>query len=265
MEHLSALIVKLTGDDLPIFCKYYQWICKTLLKEEIHIRRNNGEYRLSTFKGANEEVYSVSKIMTPYMNGLLMTQLWWPNHTASISFLKDRFLPSMPGGYDHIEMGPGHGLLFSYPVAGSRSNHLEAWDLSQASLDATRLSLNNMGFEREVTLRYQDVYEIDETTPKFDGVIFSEVLEHLEEPAAALVKLKSILKRGGKLYIHIPINSPAPDYIFNLLSPEAVVDFIEKSGLKVTDSEFAPMMGQSLEECIKYQMTISCLLTCEAA
>jgi len=262
VNHLAEMIIRLTGDDLPQFCRDYKWICDVVLEEEMHFRRN-GEYRLKTFDEANAEVYSVPEKMTPYMNGLLMTQLWWANHTESIAFLKDRFLPSMPDKYDVLEVGPGHGLLLSYPALDPRCNHLEAWDLSDASLAATQLSLNNIGVTKDVTLRFQDLYEADPKARTFDGIIFSEVLEHLEEPAQALLKLKSVLKPGGRIYIHIPINSPAPDHIFNLDNPDDVVAFIEKSGLKVIDKEFVPMNGYTQEQAIRMKLTISCLIIAE--
>jgi len=262
INHLAEMIVKLTGKELPQFCQDYKWICDVVLEEELHFRRN-GKYRLSTFEEANAEIYSVPEKMTPYMNGLLMTQLWWPNHTASISFLKHRFLSVCPDNYRVLEVGPGHGLLLSYPATDPRCGHVEAWDLSEASIAATRLSLDNLGVKRDITLRYQDLFLADPENGLFDAIIFSEVLEHLEAPKFALKKLRSVLKPKGRIYIHIPINSPAPDHIFNLANPHEVVEFVEDAGLEVVDKEFVPMGGYTLSQCIEMKLTISCLLSCQ--
>jgi 2-polyprenyl-3-methyl-5-hydroxy-6-metoxy-1,4-benzoquinol methylase len=262
LEQIATMILRLTGRQLPRTCEGYSWICNVVLEEELYFRRHGG-YRLSKFEDALAEIYSVPEKMVPYMDGLLMTQLWWPNHTASISYLKTRFLPALADGYELLEVGPGHGLLLSFPAQDPRSSHVEAWDLSEASLSATSSALRNIGVTREVILKDQNLFEADPGKRKFDAIIFSEVLEHMDEPKRALLSLKSILKDRGRIYIHMPINSPSPDHLFNLPTPEAVVQFVESCGLEVVDSEFAPMMGKSLEQCMKHKLSISCLLTAQ--
>jgi len=56
----------------------------------------------------------------------------------------------------------------------------------------------------------------------------------------------------------MPVNSPAPDHLFNLDSPETLLQFIEDAGFKVFDHAFFPASNQSLKMARKKKMTISC-------
>ena len=172
------------------------------------------------------------------MNGLLMTQLWLSNHTQAIMYLTDNFLVNCKENYSLLEIGPGHGLL-SYD------------------------SLHMLGVSDKVYLKEQNLYEASSDTSSFDAIIFSEVIEHLEEPRNALEILGSLLKPEGRIYINMPINSPAPDHLFNLDTPDHFLEFVESCGLVVTDKDFFPMAGYSLKQAIKQKLTISCIVIAE--
>lgn len=262
LEKIASSIIRLAGNRLEEFCRDYKWICDTFLMEEIHFRRT-GKYRLKSFNEAYEEVYSKPEIMVPYMNGLLMTQLWWPNHTHSIRYLTDKFLANCIDNYSLLEIGPGHGLLSYFSATDPRCKYVEAWDVSRSSLDATFDSLQVLGVSNKVYLKEQNLYEASSDTSSFDAIIFSEVIEHLEEPRNALEILGSLLKPEGRIYINMPINSPAPDHLFNLDTPDHFLEFVESCGLVVTDKDFFPMAGYSLKQAIKQKLTISCIVIAE--
>src|SRR3712207_7808068 len=58
-------------------------------------------------------------------------------------------------------------------------------------------------------------------TTLFRSVI-SEVLEHLEQPGQALAFLRDCMTADGRIFINVPLNSPSPDHIYLLSSPEDV-------------------------------------------
>ena len=74
------------------------------------------KYRLSTLAQAEEEIYANKEYMASYMNGLLISQVWWDHHTQSIAALCNVFLPGNKAGYSHFEIVPGHGLLLYQAV-----------------------------------------------------------------------------------------------------------------------------------------------------
>src|ERR1019366_2819581 len=110
LEDLAKQIHALGGSRLPDICDNYDFICKIVREEEIFFRRH-GKYRLENFADANRLVYADTEYMSKYMDGLLLTQIYWSNHSACYRFYKEIFLGNAPKGYDYLEIGPGHGLL----------------------------------------------------------------------------------------------------------------------------------------------------------
>lgn len=259
MNEMAECVIRLCGRDLDTVLLDYDWICKAMLREEIEFRRS-GEYRLKTFQQAVDEVYSDQDFMSHYMNGLLISQVWWANHAEALRFYKDKFLGGFARPFDHLEIGPGHGLLLYFATEIPACRTLEAWDVSEASVEKAEKALQLLGLGKPVTMRTQDLFAADASAARFDSIVFSEVLEHLDRPADALRIIRSLLKADGRLYINMPINSPAPDHLFLLRTPEAVVEFVESCGYTIEQSQFEPQTGMTLERARRMEATISVLL-----
>jgi len=264
-EHLAMAndvagwITALAGSRLDQHLLDYDWICNLVLEEELHFRRTGG-YRLKTFAEAVAEVYSNDELMGQYMNGLLMTQLWWSNHTEAMRFYVNGFLKGFDRPYTHLEIGPGHGLLLFLAGKESLCRTLEAWDVSAESISQTRAAMQTLGGREDVTLRVQDIFADPPAGAAFDSIVLSEVLEHLEQPAEALGQIRRLLAPEGRLFVNMPINSPAPDHLFLLDSPEAVVSFIADCGYRIEQSHFAPQTNMTLERARRTQSTITTLV-----
>ena len=75
-------------------------------------------------------------------------------------------------------------------------------------VDGMDLNLNRLGGNRSIyrTFFEQDIETFDFTASgeKYDVVIFSDVLEHLQQADRVLTESKEILKKGGKLVISLP-------------------------------------------------------------
>jgi 2-polyprenyl-3-methyl-5-hydroxy-6-metoxy-1,4-benzoquinol methylase len=263
LNALSEHITKVIDGDLEQHTKDYAWLCQEQVAEELHFRRE-GRYKLSTFEEAYREVYSNKLYMTRYMNGLLMTQLWWSNHTAVMNFYQNRFLAENNPGYSHLEIGPGHGLFLYFAANDPRCEEARGWDISQSSIDLTRTALLRLGAGKMPTLELVDLFK-GEKKEKFDSIVFSEVLEHMEHPRAALDILRNLLAPKGRLFLNMPINSPAPDHLFNAESPEDLEVFVVKSGLRIVDRAFFPASNQSIESARKKKLTISCVFVAESS
>jgi len=255
LENLAQTILKLVEPRLDGYLQDYLWLCQEQVTEEIHFRRN-GRYRLNTFQEALDQVYSNKEYMSRYMNGLLMTQLFWSNHTRIFSFYQSDFLASQPPGSTHLEIGPGHGLLLHAAATSGKFTSCESWDISETSIAQTRHCLDHLGGGEAVTLKLQDMFAAE--NGEFDSIVFAEVLEHMEHPEQAVEVLKKNLSADGRLFIHMPINSPAPDHLFNCETPEVFVQFLEDQGLKVEAHRFEPATGLTLEQATELQYTISC-------
>lgn len=258
-EQLAGWVITLAGENLDTIQRDYDWICQMVLREEIYFRRNNS-YRLKTFQQALDEVYSNDEYMEHYMNGLLISQIWWANHTESFRFYRDKHLGGFTAPFDHLEIGPGHGLLLFLAAQQPHCRSLEAWDISQASANQTRHALDLLGLKKPVNLRIQDLFEAHSRQERYDSIVLSEVLEHLETPREALEIIRSLLKPDGRLLVNVPINSPASDHLFLLRSPEEAVEFIENCGYRIEQTQFEPQTGMTLERARRMQATITTLV-----
>lgn len=255
-DQLADRIARVAGDDLDTVLGDYDFICKVMFKEELNFRRT-GRYRLTAFAEALDEVYSDQEFMHRYMNGLLITQAWWSNHTEIFQFYQETYLTGFESDFDHLEIGPGHGLLLLEAAQSSRCRSMECWDVSQASIDQTKHALSRLGLQKPVTYHLQDLFMAGEVTRTFDSIVVSEVLEHLEQPDVALTMIKGLLKPGGKVFVNMPVNSPAPDHIYLLREPEEVLTLVEQGGFRILQSQFAPQTGLSLDRARQTKSTIS--------
>lgn len=261
LEKVSSLIMKIsTSEDheLKSMCHDYRYMCEELvLKEELYFRRH-GSYRLSTFEDANREVYSHPELMKRYMNGLLLSGIFWTTHANTYTHYLHSFLPGNRDQYSHLEVGCGHGLLLYFASKDPRCQKVTGWDISTTSLASTKRCLDIMGVEREIHLKQQNLFDAAQSEEKFDSIVLSEVLEHLEDPEDGLKALYHALKPGGHLWINVPLNSPAPDHLYLLKEPSEVIDMVHNAGFKVIESRSFPLTGYTLEQAQKKKYTINC-------
>lgn len=255
-EAAAGAVVRLTRGIEHQVASDYRWTCDRLREEELFFHRE-GRYRLSTFEAAMAEVYSNHAYMARYVNGLLLTQVLWYNHVATFEMFLHRVLGAQTKAFDYLEVGPGHGLAVYFAAASQLSRHLEAWDVSAVSLRETRAALDKMGATKPVALTEVDILKADRSERRFDLVVISEVLEHLERPDQALRFLYTALNDDGRIFINVPLNSPSPDHIYLLTSPQEVTDLVEAAGFVVESLEMYATQAKRLEFALANRITVS--------
>jgi len=252
-----ADLIERVADDLEVVATDYRWLCDRMNEEDLHFKRT-GSYRLSKFADANAEVYSNPEFMRRYMNGVLLSHLWWDNHARVIQYYVDAFLAHAGPDYRHLEIGPGHGLLLYLAAQDPRSARVVGWDVSETSIAATRAMIERLGATHKVQLVRQNLFEATPSAERFDSIVISEVLEHLEDPKAALDQLYELLAPGGRIFVNVPVNSPAPDHIYLLTTPEQGVELVRSAGFTVVETALFPMTGLTEQRARKVRGTISC-------
>jgi 2-polyprenyl-3-methyl-5-hydroxy-6-metoxy-1,4-benzoquinol methylase len=257
-EQIAERILRIVGDREAAAVANYRWTCQMFLKEE-YMFRLTGRYRFGSFAEARTAVYDNESFMSRYADGLLLSQLLWANHAAAIESYWRTFLPRLDGGASLLEVGPGHGLLLAM-AAERLPGAVTGWDVSQSSLALTQRALNAMGIAA-ARLELVDVLEAP-TSGQFDAVVASELLEHLERPAEALRRLRQVTRPGGRLFLNIPVNSPAPDHIYLWRTPEEVFSFVADSGLEMIDAYVFPMTGKTMAQARAEALTLSCVVLC---
>jgi len=260
LDGIADQVLRLVDGDMARYIEGYRWISRMQLEEELHFRRT-GDYRNSTFEQAWEQVYSKPEVMGPYMDGLLVSQVLWSNHAQTLLSFTEDFLPRLHPGARVLEVGPGHGLGCALAAIHSGNFQVEAWDLSEASLRRTQEHLERLGVADRVTLREQDAtVPLEASTERFDALVISEVLEHVERPVELLAGLAHHLVEGGLLFAGVPANSPAPDHLYLLREPEEALALVEDAGFDVVEHHFHPCTGYSLERARKVKATVSCVV-----
>jgi 2-polyprenyl-3-methyl-5-hydroxy-6-metoxy-1,4-benzoquinol methylase len=245
------------GDD-------YRFLCEEIyLPEEFHFRRH-GAYRLTSFEEALNTVYNNAPFMARYMNGLLVSDVLWINHCRGLQHYADVFLNSLPANAVLLEIGPGHGLLLYLASKNPKIGSLTAYDVSQKSVDMAGKALRVLGAAKPVRFELRNI--LDDSIMEagnggqFDAIVFSEVLEHLDKPEQALRALLHLSKPGGRIWINVPANSPAPDHLYLVREPKEAEDLVRKVGFEVVDTAHFPMTGITMEWAIKQKFTISCII-----
>ncbi|WP_373504766.1 class I SAM-dependent methyltransferase [Aestuariivirga sp.] len=266
-EELSAIICKLGReghDGLASLVEDYRFICeKIVLPEELYFRRH-GTYRLKTFEEAFRTVYSDRAFMTRYMNGLLVTDVIWINHCRCMMNYRKEFLPMLKEGASLLEIGPGHGLLLYLADAMENVSKVTAWDVSDASLALAASTLKTMAARRPVTFEKRNIFDASIMNPefaaRFDGIVLSEVLEHLEDPLKAIEVLYHACKPGGLVWINVPANSPAPDHLYLVSDISEPVALVKQAGFEVVAEHFYPTSGTTPEKARARKLTANCVI-----
>lgn len=258
-NEISEISLQIAGDELLHFIASYRWVCEIFVDEDLYFRRT-GKYRRSCFDEVYRDVYSNISYMNNYLRGLLLTQIFWQNQTTSFQFYVEKFLSSIRNSADYLEIGPGHGLLLNFAARSPRVRTIVGWDISESSLEMTRHSIEIMGVRHPITLTRHNILEAPSVRNAYDAIAISEVMEHLDKPVAALHTVFEALKSGGLSFFNIPINSPAPDHIFNWKSVQAVENMIRDHGFIIIKSFAAPATGYTLERAIRRKATINALI-----
>lgn len=263
IDVLAELIAHIASDRLDSLAEDYRWTCEQLIEEELHFRRT-GSYRRTKFQEVSDDVYNNPAFMGRYINGLLLSQALWANHARAFYLYVAAFLPGNIADYNHLEIGPGHGLWLYQAINDVRCKSASGWDVSQTSIDQTAAILDSLQAHKKVELSLRDIQIPSNTAhPAFDSVVISEVLEHLESPQIALSSIFDVMRPKGRLFVNMPINSPAPDHIYLLRKPADVWSLIDAAGFRIMETHCCPATGYSLEKAEKLSATISCIVIAE--
>jgi 2-polyprenyl-3-methyl-5-hydroxy-6-metoxy-1,4-benzoquinol methylase len=265
-EFIAALLSEVAADRGMAFRDYaeeYKFFCEHIIFPEDVFFMREGRYRLSTFEDAAREVYDNAPLMTRYMNGLFVSDAIWLNHASAMNDFANTYLPgTLPGGA-HLEIGPGHGMLLHLAIRFGSFSSLSAWDVSETSIGHTRHILNLRKCAGLVKLQSRNMCDpsvLEENRGRFNTIVLSEVLEHLEEPREALAIIRDLLAPGGTVWINVPANGPSPDHLFLLRSPEEAEKLVKSVDLEVQRTAAFPLAGYSLDRAVRDALAVSCVV-----
>lgn len=130
----------------------------------------------------------------------------------------------------------------------------------RSGLESTRRALHRMKVARPVAMKQAEICSVDPHPDAFDSIICSEVLEHTEHPHKALDNILRALRSRGRLFLNIPVNSPAPDHIYLWRKPAEIHGMVEDKGFLIEEFSTLSPTGHTLEDALKHDFDISCVV-----
>lgn len=187
----------------------------------------DGRYEHSSYDDRLENVYHNKEVMDDYMDGLLVSQIFWPNHYLfGQYFVKCNHLTDESSQILDVPLGGGiytyylaKYFKFKLLISMDISPHSKA--LAEEFLQASRVDLTNTQTE------LRDVFIMEERKT-FDFIVCGELLEHLEKPDLLLKKLAACLKDDGKVFLTTAIFAAARDHIYLFNNVRETQDLITK-------------------------------------
>lgn len=130
-------------------------------------------------------------------------ELYGPRHDYREALILRRLLPALPGP-DVLNAGAGAGSLTLKLV--ERGLHVTSTDFSPELCEWTRRALAARGALEGNPVIAGDLQTLELPPASVDAAVCAEVLEHLDDDAAALRVLAGALRPGGLLMVTVPAN-----------------------------------------------------------
>ena len=141
------------------------------------------DYNKNYFINAHEDL-KVDKIAETYFNCLAKCR---------VNYL-EKFLKSKEINIKEVlEIGPGKGYLYE--------NFKNKENINYSVLE-TDIELQNIFKKKNLKKVYNNLHEIEED--KFDLVIISHVLEHVDNPNNFLANINKFLRKDGIIFLEVP-------------------------------------------------------------
>jgi SAM-dependent methyltransferase len=105
-----------------------------------------------------------------------------------------------PAGSTVLEAGCGVGAQTRLLVKRSPGIDLTCIDISEKSLATAKRLKEQPGFDK-IPFQQENIHQLSFADAAFDHVFVCFVLEHLDDPVAALVELKRVLRPDGSITV----------------------------------------------------------------
>jgi 2-polyprenyl-3-methyl-5-hydroxy-6-metoxy-1,4-benzoquinol methylase len=174
-----------------------------------------------------------------YLLGLYLAQVFWPNHLEKLGYFERELLPTATDGMRVLEVGTGPG---TYGLAVGRAvacSDLLLNDISPLSVDLVGRIASVDPVRRPETLHYStsDFLDLDLTaSARYDLVLFSEVVEHLADPARGLDALGHLLEPGATVFFSTATNAAFYDHTIIFETVAEIEGLLLEHGFEVSSS-----------------------------
>ncbi len=190
--------------------------------------KRTGKYTSSSFAEVEQRVYGTPEVMQQHMHGLVFAQFLWPEQYRRYTFFADHLNEFAGAARTYLEVGGGHALYLVEAVKQLPQARFDLLDISRSSIELAR------GIAAGLPVAYH-LHNIMDFHPeqRYDFITMGEVLEHLEDPAALLKRVRDLLADDGHAYITTPVNAPMIDHIYLFNDAEEIRVLFRSCGLQI--------------------------------
>ena len=222
-------LLKPEGRDLDFVIDCYLKMLDDIVAERVEFLRT-GRYSSSSFDEVNKRVYGNLDVMAYYMHGLFLSQFLWHQHHKIYGYFLETIRAWAARTKAYLEIGGGHGLYLRAFCSLSRPDaEITVVDISPTSLRICR----EMAAVPSVRYIEADIHTFPGTAAGYDFITIGEVLEHVENPARLLRKLRELCSDQGVVFMTTPTNAPAIDHIYLFRDVQHIRDLIADAGFEV--------------------------------
>jgi 2-polyprenyl-3-methyl-5-hydroxy-6-metoxy-1,4-benzoquinol methylase len=201
--------------------------------------------------------YADTGAMRANMLNLALTQFLWPHHYRLYAFFIECIERAAGDVRRYLEIGPGHGLYLAVAARTLRNaTTLTAVDISEGSLQVAAELLRHYAITAPVELRHQDATTLAEDDT-FDYITAGELIEHLDDPAAFLRKLRRLLTPTGRAFITTCANCPDATHVYRFDTVAAIRSMLAATGYRVERECVAPSVDLPVDELERRRLSIS--------
>lgn len=232
----------------------YNALCRDMLRAQIQFRKT-AVYPARDAAQARQDVYDQQETMSQYMVGLLVSQVFWPNHYQLFRFFEETLRSACPSSY--LEVGAGHGLYIREAVRQFPGLDVEVCDISAASIAMSQTILASLGVRAaRVRFIHGDFFTFS-SDRRFDFITLGEVLEHVEDPVRFLQRARALLTPTGVVSLTTCVNCPAVDHVYHFRSVDDIRAVIAEAGFSVTREVVLPAEDVPCERWAEELVTIN--------
>ncbi|MFC1587431.1 class I SAM-dependent methyltransferase [Planctomycetota bacterium] len=219
-----------------------------------------GEYHNRHYETMCQQVYQDAETMAGYyLDGLLMTFAFWPNHQAIYLFFRNCFLPRLQKPKKLLEVGVGHGLFSLSALEHCPALELRGLDISEFSLQYTRELLQKSSIpDRRYQLQQGDILDgAPEWMAGVDAAVCGEVLEHVPHPEKVLSAIRRSVKPHAFVFLTTCANAEAVDHFYLFHSADHIRSFLYEQAFAILDELVLAVPG--LEGAPRIPINYACI------
>ncbi len=165
-----------------------------------------------------------------YLPGLYLAQVFWPNHFVKHRWFADHYLDLVESGHRVLDVGTGPGTFGAACL--SRTDSVVFNDLSPHA----KTFIDTVRPNEAQDFAIESFLDAD-FGPGFDHIIFSEVVEHLPDPAAGMDRLRDLLATDGRAFFSTATNAAFYDHTIVFETEAEIEELLSDHGFVIHMSD----------------------------